>query len=314
MSAFAQGETKKDIVPLMSHCSIQNQSKQDFVTSGRTNKFDFLIVADSHGRGINKFYFTKLFSNINWGVFIDNDYWQEELMRLCNSEKTKGIGSTFTCVKMFSDRFEVYWIGDSECRIYGVNQPTEQEPSPEVQVVKFSQHDYNNEEDIKRFKFRYIRQRDIQAVSPSCLKQVEAKMFQVKNEACNMTRTLGHAGCFCATEGYQIENKIIYKRDFNCDYYKIVVASDGFWQVMSEEKEDTTTIMDTRSNARLLAQMARNRWEQYWTVIRFTKTKQKVYIPHHNWDDVAVATWTIPDWWYNNTEDNMIDQEEITED
>ena len=57
-----------------------------------------------------------------------------------------------------------------------------------------------------------------------------------------MTRTLSHAGCL-RNRRLQIENKTIYKRDFKCDYYKIVVASDGFG-IMSRKKK-IKTIMDT---------------------------------------------------------------------
>ena len=40
----------------ISDCLIQNESQQDFATSGtsKSGEFQYLVVADSHGRGIKK--------------------------------------------------------------------------------------------------------------------------------------------------------------------------------------------------------------------------------------------------------------------
>ena len=44
----------------MSDCVIQNESQQDFATSGtsKSGEFQFIVIADSHGRGIKKNYYT----------------------------------------------------------------------------------------------------------------------------------------------------------------------------------------------------------------------------------------------------------------
>ena len=38
----------------INHAIKQAQSKQDFATSGSNDEFDFIVVADTHGRGNSK--------------------------------------------------------------------------------------------------------------------------------------------------------------------------------------------------------------------------------------------------------------------
>ena len=73
--------------------------------------------------------------------------------------------------------------------------------------------------------------------------------------------------------------------------YKIVTASDGFWQVMSDK--DIPFITDKDCFAQRLATAARARWEQDWEHDdSLGNIHKKCQIPSHNWDDVAVATWS----------------------
>ena len=273
-----------------SHHIIQNTSKQDFATSGSHNHIEnspvgHIVVADSHGSGINKDYYTKMFSNINWAEFlrklpITSIGWREKLMEKCNNkENTNGIGTTFTCVKVTPEHFEVTWIGDSSAKIYKDGEL----------VWKTKDHDYDNTEDIEKYKlidnFKIKDAWDIQASSSTVMTSKKAKLIKINSEGTNMTRCLGHKGHF-AQLGF--ETKKITREEGE---YKVIVASDGFWQVMSDE--DTAFICDKENTAEILTTKARQRWEQPWehddTMGRITKG---VTIPSHNWDDVAVATWS----------------------
>ena len=274
-----------------SHHVIQNTSKQDFATSGshtpdENTPFDFVIVADSHGGVPHSDYYTKMFANIKWGEFIDNIFtdsdigWREKLMDKCNiKENTYRIGTTFTCVKITPEHFEVTWIGDSSAKIYKDGEL----------VWKTKDHDYDNTEDIEKYKltdnFKIKDAWDIQATSSTLMTSKKAKLISINFEGTNMTRCLGHKGHF-ARLGF--ETKKITREEGE---YKVVVASDGFWQVMSDE--DTSFICDKENTAEILTAKARQRWEQHWdhddTMGRITKG---VTIPSHNWDDVAVATWS----------------------
>ena len=273
-----------------SHHIIQNTSKQDFATSGSHNHIEnspvsHIVVADSHGSGINKDYYTTMFSNINWAEFlrklpITSIGWREKLMEKCNNKvNTNGIGTTFTCVKVTPEHFEVTWIGDSSAKIYKDGEL----------VWKTKDHDYDNTEDIEKYKlidnFKIKDAWDIQASSSTVMTSKKAKLIKINSEGTNMTRCLGHKGHF-AQLGF--ETKKITREEGE---YKVIVASDGFWQVMSAE--DTAFICDKENTAEILTTKARQRWEQHWdhddTMGRITKG---VTIPSHNWDDVAVSTWS----------------------
>ena len=262
-----------------SHHIIQNTSKQDFATSGSTTGFDYLVIADSHGTGLYKDYYTKMFNEITWGEFITGN-WYENLMTICNDKtKTYRIGTTFTCVKITPEYFEVTWIGDSSTKIYKHNEL----------IWKTKDHDYDNNEDIEQLKlidyFQIKDAWDIQATSSTIMTSKKAKLFRINGEGTNMTRCLGHKDAF-AQLGF--ETTKIDREDAS---YKIVAGSDGFWQVMSDE--DKSFICGKENTAEILAKKARQRWEQHWDHDDTMGTISKdVKIPHHNWDDVAVSTWS----------------------
>jgi hypothetical protein len=101
-----------------------------------------------------------------------------------------------------------------------------------------------------------------------------------------MTRVLGHQGCFAK---YGFDKAVINrKKDMT---YKIVAATDGFWQVMSAE--DISFISDKDNNSECLAKKARQRWEQAWNHDNsFGVINKNIYFPKHNWDDVGITTWS----------------------
>jgi serine/threonine protein phosphatase PrpC len=296
MAALAATNQETTTEPTkISHHIIQNVSKQDFATSGTVelDEFDYLLVADSHGNGMNKDYYINLFGSIVWDRFLSGENWKEQLTGLCNSSfnLTKNAGTTFSYVKITSDHFEVTWIGDSSVKIYkkGAGEPRKDGRPGAKLVWRTKDHDYDNEEDIAKLiydaTFNYTTAWDIQASSPTTMLSKKAKTFKYSNgEATNMTRCLGHRGTF-STLG-MVTTIIPRKKDA---FYKIVAGSDGFWQVMTDE--DQALMVDNSSE--VLAQKARSRWEQEWTHDDSMGTLTKnVKIPAHNWDDVAVATWS----------------------
>ena len=296
MAAIAATNQETTSEPIkISHHIIQNVSKQDFATSGTAelDEFDYLVVADSHGNGINKDYYINLFGSIVWDRFLSGANWKEQLIGLCNSSfnLTKNAGTTFSYVKITSDHFEVTWIGDSSVKIYekGAGEPRKDGRPGAKLVWRTKDHDYDNEEDIAKLiydaTFNYTTAWDIQASSPTIMLSKKAKLFKYSNgEATNMTRCLGHSGTFSKLG--MVTEIVPRKKD---EFYKIVVGSDGFWQVMTDE--DQEFIVDKSSE--VLAQKARSRWEQEWTHDDSMGTLTKnVKIPSHNWDDVAVSSWS----------------------
>ena len=277
----------------LSHNVIQNTSKQDFTTSGTTDGFDFLVVADSHGYTNNKFYYTNMFKSIKWNVLLSDESWKERISKLCNlQERSRLIGTTLSCVKIYETHFEITYIGDSSIKIYkkGEGKTLEDGTAGSLLVWRSKDHDYDNEEDIAELRkdtnIRNISSAwDIQASAPDTILSKKGKFFTFKDgEKTNMTRCLGHRGSFSkqgmVTETVPRENEA---------FYKIVVGTDGFWQVMCDA--DTEFIVNNSSD--VLSQTARSRWEQEWTHDDSLGTiTHNVKIPSHNWDDVAVASWS----------------------
>ena len=277
----------------LSYNVIQNLSRQDFATSGTADGFDFLVVADSHGNGNHRDYYTKVFNSINWKIFLADETWKERLTKLCNKpEITRFIGTTFSCVKIYETHFEITWIGDSSIKIYkkGEGNILEDGKAGSLLIWRSKDHDYDNKEDIvelrKDTNLKNIKASwDIQASAPDTMLSKKAKAITFKDgEATNMTRSLGHRGTFSKL-GMVTE---IIPREEQA-FYKIVTGSDGFWQVMCDA--DTEFIVDNSSE--VLAQKARSRWEQEWIHDNSMGTiTPNIKIPSHNWDDVAVATWS----------------------
>lgn len=112
------GSSYKFKLEKISYAVSQNENKQDWATGGTVEGlFDYIIVADSHGKcNGKKDLFIKKFSNINWGEYLQNPEWKTILSNECENiegiGKTMRIGTTFTCVKIYKDYFEISWIGD----------------------------------------------------------------------------------------------------------------------------------------------------------------------------------------------------------
>ena len=290
MATLTAHTTTSSTVQFQSSFVIQNVSEQDWATNGSNlNKhFDFLVVADSHGRAGNQ-YFVELLKNINWHDFLEQDDWQQEIIHLTKGKETSKIGSTLTVWKIFEERFECSWIGDSSGKIWAF-----EEDGKTRFTWKTKDHDCNNKDDYETMmtelvdfpNFTHKATWDIQAVSSERMLSVKSKMFKIDTESINMTRALGHMGLFSKLGFQTVQVPRIKKLT-----YKIVTGSDGFWQVMSDK--DEAFISDKNCFAQRLATAARKRWEQKWEHDNSMGTVVKnIGIPSHNWDDVAVATWS----------------------
>lgn len=296
----------------MSYAVNQNKNKQDWAVCGKVEgKFEYIIVADSHGKCKGQGdLFIKKFNSINWGEYLQNPEWTIQLERECenikNIGKTTYAGTTFTCIKIFKDRFETSWIGDSTAKIiaYGKGE----EPSKSYILWKTKDHDARNQEDIvaleEHYKnggpnsdFKYIKKFawDIQAISPTTIGNIKSFNFTLLptsnshlRDGTNMTRSLGHGGLFNRVLGFQSE---VIPR-IEDEKYKIIAATDGFWQVMCEEDQQSINA-SLENGAEILANIARERWNQSWVHSPPPPNKiiNGVKIPKWNHDDIGVAVW-----------------------
>ncbi len=282
MSSFTTPQESKYNI---SHAIKQAKTQQDFATSGTSNngEFDFIISADSHGRDVaTKSFFTNLFSELDWREILQENNFFELIQNKIKKENTFQIGSTLSVCKVFPDRFEVFWIGDSTTKIY----------KDGLEIWKSKDHDYNNEEEIERIQgintfIRFKVAEDAIAISPTKIKKVKAKIFHFgdnyKTDSINMTHSLGHnqnTGDFISHETIPREEGATYKA---------VTGSDGFWQVMSES--DSANISSKCADSQTLVNMADQRWHQGWKLDHKGKEWDNIKFPEWNIDDVCVACW-----------------------
>ena len=287
-SVPADTSNNKYIPSIQSSFVIQNESEQDFATYGATDDFEYIVVADSHGRGFNRQFFIELYNSLDWSQFLAKDTWCEDIITTTNLD-TAQVGSTLTVWKIFKDRFECSWIGDSSAKIWGFDKKNNL-----VMDWKTKDHDYNNKEDFETMtieleKFPDFTTRDtwdIQAKTPDIMLSIKSKVFKVGYEGINMSRALGHKGCYTPL-GF---DTVYIPREKDMTY-RIVTATDGFWQVMSDK--DIPFIADKNCFAQRLATAARLRWGQSWTHDNsLGGITQNIKIPKSNWDDIGVATWS----------------------
>jgi serine/threonine protein phosphatase PrpC len=265
---------------------IQNDSKQDWGDFGINDEFDYQVISDSHGSTENKMMLIDLFKEIDWSKFLSTDTWCEEIIKKTTINSFR-VGATLTVLKIYPDTIECYWIGDSTAKIYEFDEENK------VSLLwRTKDHDYNNKNDYmsmlddkKLFpKFVMNDTYDVQAITGNVILSVNSKYFKIGDESINMTRALGHQGSYSK---YGFEKAVINrKKDMT---YKIVSATDGFWQVMSVE--DLWFIAG--NNAEHLARTARSRWGQEWTHDNsLGKITKNVKMPQSNWDDIGVITWS----------------------
>ena len=290
----------------------QNRQAQDWATCGEVEgEFEYIIV-DSHGRCKGRGHlFIKKFSNIDWGTYLKQEDWTTKLQRECEEiqgiGKTYNAGTTFTCIKIHKEFFDVAWIGDSTAKI--ISYPSGEDPEKSYIMWKTKDHDARNTEDIARleeyykktgpnarYKFRNNFAWDIYAKNPTTIGNIKSRQFSLLHyttyplirDGLNMTRSLGHAGAYSIPMGFERD---VIPRDPN-GKYKIIAGTDGFWQVMSAQDEKTVNA-SLQNGAPELCSIARQRWNQAWThePPNPKQRQENVKLPKWNHDDVGVAVW-----------------------
>ena len=272
------------------HYIKQASSEQDFATSGLSEdgSFHYLVIADTHGKPK---YRTKydhqlknLFQEMDWKTILQYDTFFEHIQEEIKKIDTLKIGSTLSICKIFEDRFEIYWAGDSTIKIYNKDD----------EIWRTKDHDNNNEDEKLRLKelSTFIKQqdgKDVEVVDDDTIKQFISPVFYFGDiyepDTVNMTHALGHnqnTGDFISHETVSRNHDLSYK---------VVAGSDGFWQMTSNH--DAPFIASRENTSQTLVEFADKRWKQSWKFISFDEgTYEGVTFPAHNIDDIAVACWS----------------------
>ena len=178
-------------MPTTNNHTIQASSQQDFATSGTSQdgSFHYLVICDTHGKApyfaAYDFQLKELFESLDWKTILQEENFFELIQNKIKNIDTHRLGSTLSICKIYPDRFENYWAGDSSIKIY----------SEGVEVWKTKDHDYNNEEDISRIQElnTFLRMKnafDSVAETKTTIKQVKSKCFYFKTKTKSKLLTL----------------------------------------------------------------------------------------------------------------------------
>ena len=271
MSSFVNDNTGN-----MYHLNIetacqQSLSKQDYIISGKTEKYGWILVLDGHGKNI----VLDHLKSLNWPEIIEKEDLEtiifEGIQHLGNTENS---GSTLSIVKIYSDHIECCWVGDSTIKIYCENNL----------FYTMQNHDQHHGKEMQKIERMKIEKKT--SWSPQVLSQTDISMklsyyfnFGPK-DVLNMTHSLGHNNI----TGKYFEKKIInMEQNKN---YKVIVATDGLWDMYYSQ--DDTLFCKPEINASNILDLAKTRWKQEWnyqgSITRF---------PEGNEDDIAVGTCVI---------------------
>jgi len=286
MAALAEVKTQNVVAQPRNSYVIQATSAQDCAWNGvsEDDSFEFVAVSDNHGRMFNKNLLMKYINSKNWPQFLQEKNWKEILVRETCDTKTFGVGATFTLVKIFENRFECYWIGDSTAKIYCGDEL----------VFKTVDHCNKNQKEIERLvesKFQIKNGWDIAPKDADTLLSFRSKIFRKNGEACNMTRSLGHYGLFNEGLEFPISTATISRHAEKT--YKVIAATDGLWAMVATDDSDKQFISDSNVKSQELATFASERWNKAWTWDNsLGQIQTGVEFPKSNIDDVGVSVWT----------------------
>lgn len=199
-------------------------------------------------------------------------------------------GATFVFSKLYANRVEVFSIGDSEIYIMINNDVVYHNPL----------HKWENDAERARIESRTditIRtkfQSIPHIISPQrtgLAKVASIEYFDSnRNSLAQLapTQSLGHNSI---TQFAPEKITIPFE---STDHVKIILASDGLWDVFAPQHPEDVVRMKEMDGEQL-ADLAESRWKQEWEVARSMDNPDDVYsgksrYPKNGYDDVSVIT------------------------
>ena len=271
---------------IMTSYEKQASTKQDYAFHGISDDktFEYVGVADGHGSarsaGGHKDFVIDLLRSINWSKELQEPDFFQNLIKRTNIEKSNGCGSTLCVFKIYPDRFECTWVGDSSGKIYSEGKC----------VWRTTDHDRDNIKEIARViklpnKVPITHSWDIIVVDPTMIRSVRSKLFHFSpGNTINMPNSLGHVGL----TGEHISTEIIPRVTFK--QYNIVAGTDGLWAMTYDG--DETMLSNPEMTSELIGPLIDQRWRQEWNHDNTHDITPGICFEEDNIDDVAIATWS----------------------
>ena len=274
-------------------------SDQDVVRIGSTDQTWFGIVADGHGGGR----ITESLRKIdNWSsICLGFEPIRALQDRVRSMPNTFRDGSTVAMARVVKGRFEAHWLGDSRIMLFADGKL----------LWQSTDHSSLNSEEVamvERWGGRLATSGSytLKVLSPDRLTMIPSPVFElgqrfrddgtIEVDCTNISRCLGHdhndgKGPRTPQEASSWSYSLVPGVD-----YKIVIASDGLWDVFGEC--DLELLGNPSWTAARLADMARERWKKTWTYCHpdgqggLSGSTSRESMREKDADDISVAVWT----------------------
>ncbi len=272
----------------MFNCNIkQVDKKEDFIMSGYNKMYNFnwIVVADGHGKcSLVIDCLRQLFWN---EIIVENDIYTIIKSHINLLGDTLYSGATISIVKIFQTYIECYWIGDSTIRIY----------KDRKEVFRSNDHTEENSEEMDRLYYLSVPKRSddlkLEIISDEIITMKKAINFifgdfeKKKYVKLNLTHSLGHNGL--------TGDFMSYHKEFittNNSEYKVVVASDGLWNMIIGNNIDNEILSDPMNGSLYLMKFSLNRWNKEWNYLVPTFNKLLHYKKIEKGDDICIGVWS----------------------
>jgi serine/threonine protein phosphatase PrpC len=264
-------------------CKGQDYTYVDEITDVNGEDYTVCIVFDGHGdnrviefiRGIPNKKMNKLVSTANP---------VESLSKYINGNllynKNLSSGSTMCLAKIYPNRIECINCGDSQIAVF---------KNGSLEYMN-QEHNFKNEKERERLKDKasFTPSNNIKIVNPNTLVNVysEYAVWDTEEDEVKLacTQSLGHNGI----TGFEPEVNVI--PIIPGDNYKIIIGSDGLWDMIILEDEDELRDLYKKNIQDIMTQTT-NRWLQEWNMQDLLNNDTNVFkgrFTTKQCDDIAI--------------------------
>jgi serine/threonine protein phosphatase PrpC len=262
MALFDKVQEENHLISISSSinqlCNGQDYTYIDDITEFVGESCKICIVFDGHGSDsiIN---FIRSISNNTMNEIVSVKNPVENLAKYINDNlnynRNITTGSTMCLVKIYSNRIECVNCGDSQVAIF---------KNGSLEYMN-KQHNFTNEKERERLKDKvnFVPSTNIKIVEKDKLISVYSEYIEwnFKNESLLLacSQSLGHSD----RTGYDPEYTTI--PIIKGEKYKIIIGSDGLWDMVIVEDELDMKSLSTK-NANELMKQTTERWLQKWNM------------------------------------------------
>jgi serine/threonine protein phosphatase PrpC len=264
----------------------QLSKKQDYIICEQAidnetgELFNWCAVFDGHGSD-DCIQFIREIPITTMNNFISSKNPIENLYKYINQRLKMRVssGSTMCLTKIYQNRIVCSNCGDSKAAIY---------KNGKIEFVT-QEHSFQNKNEFFRLanNVTYLPSSDIEIVDDSTLVSVYSEYIRwnIDYTKLSCSQALGHNG----NTGYAPDYETISYNEG--DSLKIIIATDGFWDmVIKDEEEEITNLL--KMQCKDLLDFAVKRWLQEWEMYTDIDAEHysKCCYNENQCDDVGVVT------------------------